>query len=295
VDVAANVPRDKLTPKYRAELSRLQTRIRSTGGRYGSPALLGLESVVWFRGEEHPRKYNSALLIQTDKQVAGRYDKVHRVPFGEFVPFREQLPWMDTFNAYGYDFGVNAGEGLSRLPLDKYHFGVLICYEDTDPTLARAYSQESTDGPPVNFLVNISNDGWFDGTSEHDEHLAICRFRAIEARRAVVRSVNMGISAVIDGNGRVLRPVMVEKKGKIPVWEIEDCCAGPELSISEWHRFKKVEGVLTSCIPLDQRASLYASWGDWLPWTCWMLVAAGLVWAYFRRPAWRLAHASALR
>jgi apolipoprotein N-acyltransferase len=295
VDVAANVPRDKLTPKYRAELDRLQARIRSTGARHGSPVLLGLESVVWFRGEEHPRKYNSALLIQTDEQVAGRYDKIHRVPFGEFVPFREELPWMDTFNAYGYDFGVNAGEALSRLRLGKYRFGVLICYEDTDPTLAREYVRESTDGPPVDFLVNISNDGWFDGTSEHDEHLAICRFRAIEARRAVARSVNMGISAVIDGNGRVLRPVTVEKQGKVPLWEIEDCCAGPELPIAEWQRFKKVEGVLTACIPLDRRTSLYASCGDWLPWTCWVLVGAGLAWARFRHPACRLAHASALR
>ena len=56
---------------------------------------------------------------------------------------------------------------------------------------------------PRRFLLNVSNDGWFDGTSEHDQHLAICRFRAVECRRSVARAVNMGISAVIDGNGRV--------------------------------------------------------------------------------------------
>ena len=56
----------------------------------------------------------------------------------------------------------------------------------------------------VDFLVNISNDGWFDGTEEHEEHLAICRFRAVEAGAAIVRAVNMGISAVIDPDGRVV-------------------------------------------------------------------------------------------
>jgi apolipoprotein N-acyltransferase len=283
-DVAANVPFEKLPLEFRADLHRRQAEIRNTGARYGSPILVGVESFVWFRGELHRRKYNSALLIQPDRTVAGRYDKIHRVPFGEFVPFREELPWMNTFNAYGYDFSIHAGEALLRLPLGKYRFGVLICYEDTDPTLAREYVQETEDGPPVDFLVNISNDGWFDGTSEHDEHLAICRFRAIEARRPVVRSVNMGISAIIDGNGRVLRPVTAAASDEdIPLWEIEDSCGGPELPIAEWHRYKKVQGVLNGVIPLDQRNSLYALLGDWLPWTCWLLVAAGLVWGRFRR------------
>src|SRR6185369_15796924 len=59
---------------------------------------------------------------------------------------------------------------------------------------------------PVDFLVNRANDGWFHGTSEHEEHLVVSLFRAIENRRALVRSVNMGISAVIDPNGRVLKP-----------------------------------------------------------------------------------------
>ena len=56
------------------------------------------------------------------------------------------------------------------------------------------------------FLVNISNDGWFNGSCEHEEHLAICRFRAVECRRSIARAVNMGISTVIDGNGRVRWP-----------------------------------------------------------------------------------------
>jgi apolipoprotein N-acyltransferase len=291
-DVARDLSAGQVPPEV-VRYRRLFTR--GVSARYRTDVLLGLETQIWNARRKRDRRYNSALLIQANGKAAGRYDKIHRVPFGEFIPFREELPWMETFNVYGFDFGVHAGETLTRLPLGNYRFGVLICYEDTDPTMAREYVRETTDGPPVDFLVNISNDGWFDGTSEHDEHLAICRFRAIEARRPVARSVNMGISAVIDGNGRVLKPTTGDTQGHAPLWQIKDCCGGPELPLGEWHRFKKVQGVLTGCIPLDQRTSLYASWGDWLPWTCWALVAAGLIWARFRQRACRFAHACTLR
>ena len=72
------------------------------------------------------------------------------------------------------------------------------------------FSNRASRSEKADFLINISTDGWFDGTSEHDEHLAICRFRAVECRRSVGRAVNMGISAVIDGDGRVLEPRPVE-------------------------------------------------------------------------------------
>ncbi len=280
-DVLPTLPAEQVPPEMAPYHKRAAHDIAA---RYKTDVLLGLETQIWNGKRGKERRYNSALLIRANGTVGGRYDKIHRVPFGEFVPFREELPWMNKFNAYGYDFSIHAGEAFTRLPQGKYRYGVLICYEDTDPTLARKYVEESEDGPPVDFLVNISNDGWFDGTSEHDEHLAICRFRAVEARRPVARSVNMGISALIDGNGKVLKPVAVPSQDEqIPLWEIEDSCGGPELPIADWHRYKKVQGVLTGVVPLDGRSSLYAVLGDWLPWTCWGLVVAGLVWPRFRR------------
>src|SRR5262249_51089874 len=146
--------------------------------------------------------------------IGGRYDKVFRVPFGEYVPFREVLPWMEKLSPYDFEYSIRAGEHLTRFPLatgsgKTHHFGVLICFDDSDPSVARGYARDDRDGPAVEFLVNLSNDGWFRGTSEHEEHLALCRFRAVECRRSVVRSVNMGISAVIDSNGRVLAPETV--------------------------------------------------------------------------------------
>src|SRR5262249_28082869 len=152
--------------------------------RWHTNALVGLNTFVKVEGRKD-KSYNSAVLWHKDGKPAGRYDKIHRVPFGEFVPFRDWVPWMDQFAPYDDDYGIEAGDGFVRFPLGDFSFGVLICYEDTDPDLARPYGREHEGQAPVDFLLNISNDGWFDGSAEHEEHLAICRFRAVETRRAV--------------------------------------------------------------------------------------------------------------
>jgi len=240
---------------------------RIVAERWRTPVLLGL-NVQALQNDDRSRRYNSAILIQADGGAGGRYDKIHRVPFGEYVPFGEALPFMNHFSPYDdSSYSVHAGEHFTRFPLGVYHFGVIICYEDSDPYLARQYVRADSDGPAVDFLLNISNDGWFDGTSEHEEHLAICRFRAVECRRAVARAVNMGISAVIDGNGRVVA-----------------------LPADSWSQSKKIEAVLTANIPIDRRASLYALWGDWLPWGCWLVVSLGVGWGIVRRKQLQIVH-----
>src|SRR5262249_37374445 len=123
--------------------------------------------------------------------------------------------------------------------------------------------------------------GWFDGSSEHDEHLAICRFRAIECRRSIARAVNMGISAVIDGNGRVLRPIRWNRRPPY-IWMPSD--RPPfDLPVSEWADYKKVWAVRVANPPIARPTSLSSQWGDWLPCTCWAVVGVGLVWAMVRR------------
>lgn len=243
--------------------------------------------------DRKPRRYNTAILIDRRGKFAGRYDKIHRVPFGEYVPFRDWLPWMSYFAPYDFDYSVWPGEQFTLFPLvdtatnRRFTFGALICYEDTDAEVARPYG--GGDGTaPADFLLNISNDGWFDGTSEHDEHLAICRFRAIECRRSVARSVNMGISAVIDSNGRVLQPQeppRLKSHGNpdFRVWTVPMQRGNPaELPVSEWHNFKKVAGVLLATVPVDDRVSLYARWGDWLPALCLLALAGAFVLTWVR-------------
>lgn len=244
--------------------------------RWHAPNLVGVNSSI----EDGPRKrlYNSAIWIDANGQSGARYDKMHRVPFGEFVPFRDWIPLMNWFAPYDFDYSIESGEDFTRFPIGSSRFGVLICYEDTDPYLARKYVGAE---PKVNFLVNISNDGWFDGTAEHEEHLAICRFRAVECRRAVARAVNMGVSAIVDGNGRVLKPQPVDKDHAAlsnGVWETQ----ADALPVSQWGRFKKVDGVFVGAVPIDSRTSLYAAWGDWLPQICWLIIAASWLWTWFR-------------
>jgi apolipoprotein N-acyltransferase len=242
--------------------------------------LLGLNTVIVAPDDRILRRYNSALLATADGRPGGRYDKIHRVPFGEYIPLRDWLPFMAWFSPYNFDYSIRPGEGLTRFPLGGYRYGVLICYEDTVSYLAREYALPDGDQPAADFLLNTSNDGWFDGTPEHAQHLAVCRFRAIEARRSIARAVNMGISAVVDPNGRVLSPQRTSGIGDARLWEL-----GPgarDLSAKYWDEFKAVPGVLVASVPIDRRVSLYARLGDWLPWGCWLVVGTGVVLALLR-------------
>jgi apolipoprotein N-acyltransferase len=280
---------DKLNPIVLSEVKTWPTAV-----------LLGLNSdEMQLKGS--PKHLNSAILLEPGCKYMGRYDKIHRVPWGEYVPLRDWIPSMDAFAPYDHDYSIAPGDQLTRFPLGGRSFGVVICFEDSDPYLSRQFLKRPEDhapldrltrlvgggmydhlplappsDKPVDFLVNTSNDGWFPGTTEHEEHLAICRFRAVECRRSVVRAVNMGISAVIDGNGRVLAPGATHwTKENIPVWEIEDGAA--ELSTARWAEFKKVAGVLVANVPIDSRSSIYVRWGDWLPAACWLVIGCCLL------------------
>jgi apolipoprotein N-acyltransferase len=298
IETAQEVPYAAVPPAWVEVHVAIREGLRDLAGQCHTNLLLGLNTLVLtdrrklledggkgvLDSTKDRVKYNSALRVTAAGTPGGRYDKIRRVPFGEYIPLREWLPIMNAFSPYSFEYSISQGNKLTRFELGPYHFGVLICFEDSDPDLARRYGVASADGPPADFLVNISNDGWFDGTAEHEEHLAVSRFRAIEARRSIARSVNMGISAVIDGNGRVLLPQLVGYDGNPKIWDIPwGPAPAPTLPSDAWGRFKKVEGVLLATVPIDHRTSLYALWGDWLPWGCWLLVGGGLALVWFRR------------
>jgi len=258
VQVSPNAPSDvpKSERQYAEEIPAQMGQF--TAKRYGTASLYGLNAIDW--DADGRKKYNSALLVHGDGSIGGRYDKIHLVPFGEYVPFKDELPWLQNFTPYKHDYSCTPGSQWTRFRLpaangQTYTFGVLICYEDSDPYLARQYNPASGRGHEVDFLVNISNDGWFNGTEEHEEHLAICRFRAVESRRSVVRSVNMGISAVIDPDGRVIA---------LPVE-------------GSWSNSKKTRGIVRAEVPIDHRETVYAQFGDWVPGLCWALMVGGLI------------------
>jgi apolipoprotein N-acyltransferase len=295
VEVSPKFPVERLNEpmanKYRNGEIEIREQLDDFAGKYTQiPHLLGMNA-YHLDPNGRPLRFNTAILLKPVLQPNGRYlgrpdgkyDKIHRLPFGEYIPLQKWLPFLSWLTPYEGNFGIQEGEKFTRLEIAKHRFGVLICFEDSDPSLARRYVEDGDDGPPVDFLVNMSNDGWFDGSDEHEEHLAVSRFRAIECRRAMVRSVNMGVSAVIDGNGRVLRPEKFE--GKVPaMWMVkENMERAKSLPVADWHKFKKTPMILIASVPIDHRFSFYAATGDWLPIGCWLALIGCTGWALVRR------------
>ncbi len=141
--------------------------------------------------------YNSALLIRPSGEVAGRYDKQHLVPFGEYVPLRSLLPFLEPLveSVGNFSFGISG----APLSMGKVKLGILICYESIFPSLAR---DEVAAGADV--LVNITNDAWYGRSSAPYQSFAMSVLRAVETRRSLVRAANTGISGFVDPAGRIL-------------------------------------------------------------------------------------------
>lgn len=149
-----------------------------------------------------PRKvYNSILALGEGGRLVGLYDKIHLVPFGEYVPFRAVLDAIGlgklTPAETGFAFGKDEGRILTLPGLPPAL--PLICYEIIFPKEARSAT------PRPSFILNVTNDGWFRSTAGPHQHLHQARVRAVELGLPLVRSANTGISVVIDPYGRILR------------------------------------------------------------------------------------------
>ena len=148
---------------------------------------------------------NAAFLFGPDA-YHGRYDKVHLVPFGEFVPGRGRLPLVDRYPVRPVD--VTPGPGYVPLDAGGCKLGVLICFESIFPEIARAYARREAD-----LLVVITNDAWFDRTAALRQHAQAAALRAIESGRYVVRAAYSGVSQVISPSGRVMGELGPGRRG----------------------------------------------------------------------------------
>ncbi len=165
----------------------------------GAPGFkMGPSSVLYF---------NSAYLIRKGRIIA-RYDKVHLVPFGEYVPLSNWLPFLKKIVEGPGNF--TPGKYLHPLRVKDLAIGTLICYEVIFPELV---AQEVRLG--ANILVNISNDAWFGKSSGPYQHLNQAILRAIESNRYLIRATNSGISAIISPRGKVLKKIGLFKRGEI--------------------------------------------------------------------------------
>ncbi len=192
------------------------TEIHSLIADRRTDLLVGSQTLAWKKikdGYDVAGRYNSAILFRPDDQPyvsTMRYDKMHLVPFGEVVPFRESAPWLYkmlmSFTPYKIDYSLNWGERVVRMETAGARFGVPICFESSIARLCRQMVYENG-SKKADFLANISNDGWFHGTIELEQHWDQSVFRAVENRVPVVRSVNTGISGFIDSSGRTVNRV----------------------------------------------------------------------------------------
>ncbi len=212
-------------------------------------------------------RYNSAYVYDpTGRLILPRYDKVHCVLFGEYVPFRYSrlhglYVWLNSvtpWGASGFEYSLTAGNRFVVYEMQarsqggrSYRFGVPICYEDVMPYVCRRFVQGPDGQKRVDFLLNISNDGWFNHTDELPQHLVGSVFRAVENRVGIARAVNTGISGFVDPAGRVY-----------------DCVTDGDRLFGPG-----IVGARVSTIFTDTRHSLYTRWGDWFAHACTVLLA----------------------
>ena len=154
-----------------------------------------LVNVIAFDDSAQQLPFNSVVLIGTEGGSLGRYDKIHLVPFGEYVPYRPVFFFAGTLTSEVGGFVA----GSSVKPLGPQRpVGPLICYEGIFPDLVRRFTAEG-----ASVLVNVSNDGWYGTSAARDQLLLMARLRAVENGRWLLRATNTGLTAVIDPYGRV--------------------------------------------------------------------------------------------
>lgn len=261
------------------ELGTSETRIKATAfwealalhsEKINTPLLIGEEGLDGFSlsvasdgavDMSQRARFNSAYLVQAGKVTGERYDKMELTPFGEYMPVIGRFPWLQDkllgLAAAGMKFDLSAGtkRTVFTLPFNgsQVRFVSPICFEITESTVCRdlvfANGERRAD-----FMVNLSNDGWFQGSdAAREQHLRIAQWRCMELGTPMVRSANTGISAVIDAHGRIV------KRG------VADNVAGTQ-----------VAGVMAADLPLPTgEPTLYARTGNWLGWGClgaWMIV-----------------------
>lgn len=141
--------------------------------------------------------YNSAVLTSSTGDVLGIYDKVELLAFGETLPLAKTFPFYPRWFRF---FPFTHGENFQHFVVDGVKLAPNICYEDIIPPLVRRFWRESG---PADALVNVTNDSWYGDTHEPLIHLVLASFRSIETRRALIRSTNTGISAIVDPAGRI--------------------------------------------------------------------------------------------
>jgi apolipoprotein N-acyltransferase len=191
-----------------------------------APLLVGSIDVL----DGSPTRITNTAFLLTERGIVDRYDKIHLVPFGEFVPLSRVIGFVRSWAEFIADLEPGSRAVVFQGP--PAPFGVVICYEGIFPDLFRQFVNNG-----ARMMVNMTNDGWFGRTSGPPQHLGMYPFRAVEHRIAIVRAANTGISAFIAPTGQVIRRLSLYQRG-----------------------------VMTERVPLRQTTTLFTRLGDWVAW-----------------------------
>jgi apolipoprotein N-acyltransferase len=229
--------------------------VRNLAKQVRTPLLFGAVT------SRESRYYNSALMVSAKGEMIGRYDKLHLVPFGEYIPLRKILPFLETIVPIG---DVSPGKEYTLFNVNfpgtdhnlRSKFGVLICFEDVFPGLSRQFTLRG-----AQFLVNITNDAWYQHSFASYQHFQASVFRAVENRISLLRSANTGVSGFISPEGKIISLVQ-DARGK-------------ELF---------VDGFKLQSIPPQGDLSIYTRFGDWfIIGLCFLIVVIFLLTGQDRR------------
>ena len=234
------------TPFFFQDAREYQPLVLDIPKKTNAFLLFGTPSYKIQKGKVH--HYNSAYLVSPSGELAGTYDKIHLVPFGEYVPLQDLLFFIGSLGEGIGDF--KSGKEIFNFSLPQGKFGVLICFEIIFPDLSRRFVKKG-----ANFLVTITNDAWFGRTSAPYQHFSMAAFRAVENRVFVARAANTGITGFIDPRGKIV------KQGRI-----------------------FTEEAMNGTIRLSNRKTFYTLYGDVFAWACAAFSLLLLVNAFFQKP-----------
>ena len=218
-----------------------QNTVRSLTTIHNCNMLIGsLDYNLPLAPKAQPDATNSALFIQSGNRIARKYDKIHRVPFGEYIPFRKVLP--DFVTEY-IDMGRDIVPGTNPEPIqltDKVFAGTAVCYEGVFGYLTREYALRG-----ANVLVVLSNDAWYPKSSEPEQHLANAVMRSVETGLPMVRCGNNGGSGVVTPTGKFTQ------------------CYSENVSRPELWRGRAITRVNVKITP-DVRRTIYVKYGEFI-------------------------------
>jgi len=236
----------------------------------GSSSKEAFKDVTFPNGAVGPfpsRRYNSAFLYEIDgRQAPMRYDKIHRVPFGEYIPWVGRFPAIKTlfikwFTPYEFDYSLAGGSRLTvfDIPISQTSDGppvvrvvTPICFDNVVARVIRPLVYRDDGTKRADMMVNLTNSAWFTGNTQQPQHLQIATLRCIENRVPMASSVNGGISGFVDSIGRV----------------------GPVVTVDGQNQW--TQGLVWAEPRLDDRRTLYGKTGEW-PITCLACLTAWLL------------------